>query len=142
MHLDPQSRPLFVQVSTRKSRSEESFEAINRAASLFIAFMKSREDLQEQNDRKDASIFYPSSYKVTLPRRATGNALSLGDRFVASRNLFSKIAEARQLAYRPDRPRIALKQLLKFVDWQERRASLALQEASPSQSASGSSVQW
>lgn len=53
------------QVATRKGRSTSSFDGINRAASLFIAWMKTQPDLQEEEDRKDDSIFYPSSFKVT-----------------------------------------------------------------------------
>lgn len=56
---------IWIQVSTRKTRSASSFESINRAASLFIAWMRTRVDLQENADRKDASIFYPSGFKVT-----------------------------------------------------------------------------
>lgn len=33
-------------------------------------------------------------------------------------------------------------QLLKFVEWQEGRASLALQDANPSEDVSGTGVQW
>lgn len=58
-------RPM--QVSTREDRSPRSFEAINRAASLFIVWMKLRVDLHESADRSEASIFYPSAFKVSVP---------------------------------------------------------------------------
>ena len=47
-----------LQVSTRKIRSASSFESINRAASLFIAWMNTRVDLQEKIDRKGSQHYY------------------------------------------------------------------------------------
>lgn len=120
------------QVATRKSRSERSFDCINRAASLFNAWMKTQPSLQEKGDRKDDSIFYPSSFKVTC------------DSSCASCLFKTTLTETRKqgrlirLSFRQPWKT----QLLSFIEWQERRASLALQDANPDEDLSGAGVQW
>lgn len=144
---------LPIQVSTRKKRSAASFENINRAASLFIAWMKTREDLHEISDRKDTCIFYPSAFKVALPWLSFRKILCEACWWNGMPGLWSsfdyiltidRIWRRRRVpfVYHPADLFVAPNQLLKFIEWQEHRASLAIQATSPSEGVSGSGVQW
>ncbi len=96
--------------------------------------MRTRADLQEGVDRKEANIFYPSAFKVEY------RSVRLGCFFGSKHGLVSLPgSDSDCIAVRPLNPN---SQLLKFIDWQVQRASLALPGENPSSGVNHSGVQW